>query len=118
MKTETVNIILYCEKWKQTVEFYRDIIGFQEKMANNWLIEFEVAEHVCLSVAKASATSINSAGGAGITVTFKVPDTHIMWDTLNDKGVKVTPIRQSRLGGQAFFLRDPEGNRLEFWSAA
>ena len=28
----------------------------------------------------------------------------------------VEPLRDSRLGGQAFFLRDPEGNRLEFWS--
>lgn len=29
--------------------------------------------------------------------------------------MKVKPLRDNRLGGQAFFLRDPEGNRLEFW---
>jgi catechol 2,3-dioxygenase-like lactoylglutathione lyase family enzyme len=29
---------------------------------------------------------------------------------------EVAPIRDNYLGGQAFFLRDPEGNRLEFWS--
>lgn len=32
------------------------------------------------------------------------------------KDVKAEPLRNNRMGGLAFFLRDPEGNRLEFWA--
>ena len=39
-----------------------------------------------------------------------------VWQDLLGKNVKVEPLRDSRLGGLAFFLSDPEGNRLEFWS--
>ncbi|MDD2600348.1 MAG: VOC family protein [Kiritimatiellae bacterium] len=117
MKPEIVNIILYCDQWQDTIYFYRDTIGFPVNMANSWLVEFKVTEYTCLSVANASATSIRSAGGAGITVTFKVPDLQGVWSALADKGVAVGPIRPSSLGGQAFFLHDPEKNRLEFWSA-
>ena len=116
MKPEIVNIILYCAQWHETIRFYRDTIGFPVNMANNWLVEFQVTAQTCLSVANESATSIRSAAGAGITVTFKVPDLHSIWRTLTDKGVAVDPIRPSSLGGQAFFLHDPEKNRLEFWS--
>ncbi len=116
MKPEIVNVILYCARWHETVRFYRDTIGFPARMMCDWLVAFDVAPNVHLSVADESATSIKSAGGAGITVTFKVPDVHGAWRRLTDKGVKVGAIRHSCLGGEAFFLHDPEGNRLEFWS--
>ena len=56
------------------------------------------------------------SGGAGITVTFKVANVRGVWQDLLGKDVKVEPIRDNRFGGLAFFLRDPEGHRLEFWS--
>jgi catechol-2,3-dioxygenase len=112
----SMNVILYCDKWGETVSFYRDTIGFPIKMATDWLMEFEVGPNACLSVADAKRTSIPSAGGAGITVTFKVTNLRSVWQELAHKNVRVDPIRDNRLGGHAFFLRDPEGNRLEFWS--
>lgn len=111
-----MNVILYCKRWDETVSFYRDTTGFPINMATDWLVEFEVGPNTCLSVADTQRTSIGSAGGAGITVTFKVANLRSVWQELVDKNVGVDPIRDNRLGGHAFFLRDPEGHRLEFWS--
>lgn len=111
-----MNVILYCDKWADTVSFFRDTIGFPITMTTDWLVEFEVGPHAFLSVANTKRTSICSAGGAGITVTFKVADLRSVWQELVAKNVRVDPIRDTRLGGHAFFLRDPEGHRLEFWS--
>ncbi len=112
-----MNTILYCRKWGETVAFYRDTLGFPVTMATDWLVEFETGPGACLSIADAKRASVNAVEGAGITVTFKVDDVRRVWQTLRRKHVKTDPIRDCRLGGQAFFLRDPEGHRLEFWSA-
>jgi catechol 2,3-dioxygenase-like lactoylglutathione lyase family enzyme len=111
-----MNVILYCRQWGEAVAFYRDKLGFPTKLATFWLVEFEVAPNTYLSVADAKRTSIQPSDGAGITVTFKVADVRGVWQDLLGKDVKVEPIRDNHLGGQAFFLRDPDGNRLEFWS--
>ena len=72
-------------------------------MATDWLMEFEVGPNECLGVADGKRTSICSAGGAGITVTFRVANLRSVWQELADKNVRVDPIRDNRLGGHAFF---------------
>ncbi|MDF7800102.1 methyltransferase domain-containing protein [Pontiellaceae bacterium B1224] len=116
MDIEIVNTILYCERWSETVAFYRDVLALPVKAGTGWLVEFAVASNACLSVADARRTSIQSGSGAGITLTFKVANLHDMHEELGSKRIAVEPIRDCRMGGQAFFLRDPEGNRLEFWA--
>lgn len=111
-----MNVILYCRGWDERVSFYRDTIGFPMNMATDWLVEFEVGPNTCLSVADTQRTSTGAAGGAGITVTFNVAKLRSVWQELVDKNVRDDPIRDNRLGGHAFFLRDPEVHRLEFWS--
>ncbi len=113
---DSMNVILYCRRWREAVAFYRDVLGFRTRTAADWLVEFEAGPHMCLSVADAGRTSMQPAEGAGITVTFKVADARSAWQELANRSVKAGPLRDSRLGGQAFFLRDPEGNRLEIWS--
>jgi catechol-2,3-dioxygenase len=111
-----MNVILYCRQWGEAVAFYRNTLGFPPKLETDWLVEFEVGPNQRLSVADAKRTSIQPSSGVGITVTFKVSNVRGVWQDLLDKNVKVEPLRDNRLGGVAFFLRDPEGNRLEFWS--
>jgi len=111
-----MNVILYCRQWSEAVAFYRDTLGFPPKLATDWLVEFEAGPDLCLSVADAKRTTIQPAGGAGITVTFRVANVRGVWQDLLGKDVKVEPLRDNRFGGLAFFLRDPEGHRLEFWS--
>ena len=118
MEIKTTNTILYCKKWRETVTFYHKVIGLTPKTESSWMIEFVLTPTSCLSVADAKRTSIRPASGAGITLTFQVPDLTDTWRTLTERDIQVDPIRDCRMGGQAFFLRDPEGNRLEFWSDA
>ncbi|MDZ8118247.1 methyltransferase domain-containing protein [Pontiella agarivorans] len=116
MKLEAANTILYCKHWPETVAFYRHQIGLQEKGSTDWMVEFFLTPTACLSVADASRTSILPNLGKGITLTFKVFDLHAVWQQLKDRNIAVDPIRNCTMGGEAFFLRDPEGNRLEFWA--
>ncbi|NQU37032.1 MAG: VOC family protein [Actinobacteria bacterium] len=116
MNIETVNTILYCEQWDRTTVFYRDILGLSVKTATDWLVEFSITPNACLSLAHAERTSIRPAAGAGITLTFKVADLWAARQSLVDRNVAVDPVRECHMGGRAFFLRDPDGNRLEIWS--
>lgn len=116
-EVRTVNTILYCRRWPETVAFYRDTVGFTPVFQNDWLVEFEVTAEAHLSVADERRTSVKSAGGRGITVTFQVDSVDEMWRRLRARGVAGGEIRQYAWGGRGFFLNDPEGNRLEVWSA-
>jgi catechol 2,3-dioxygenase-like lactoylglutathione lyase family enzyme len=116
MTVETFNTILYCTHWSENVAFYRDVLNFPILGTTDWLVEFAVSGQARLSVADAERTSMQSAGGAGITLTFKVDDLPETYQKLLDKNIEVDPIRNCKMGGQAFFFHDPEGTRLECWS--
>ena len=116
MNIEASNTILYCEQWRETTAFYRDALGLSKTAATDWLVEFQLTPTSRLGVADAKRTSIRPAEGAGITLTFKVADLRAVHENLRHKGIEVDPIRDCKMGGQAFFLHDPEGNRLEFWA--
>ena len=112
-----VNTILYCRHWQETVAFYRDILGFPVTFENDWFVEFEVNAYARLSVANEQRATIKSAGGQGVTIAFQVDQADAVWQNLLAKGVKAGKIRDHPWGGRAFFLFDPEGNRIEVWSA-
>lgn len=119
MKREAIrviNTILYCQKWQDTVSFYRDILGFPVTFENNWFVEFEVSAHARLSVANEERATVKSARGQGLTLAFQVEDADETWQDLIDRGLSVGKIADHPWGGRAFFLYDPEGNRLEVWS--
>lgn len=110
-----VNTILYCNKWKETIAFYRDTLGFPVSFTKEWFVEFEVNETSRLSVAEASRTSIDSSEGKGITISMKVDDIYATYGTLKAKGIQQIIIKE-HWGSKVIYLYDPEGNRLEFWS--
>lgn len=78
-------------------------------------MEFRVSEQSYLSVADEGRTSVRSSGGDGVTVSFRVEDAEGLRRELIAKGAVPGVMRQV-WGSRAFFIRDPEGNRLEFWS--
>jgi catechol 2,3-dioxygenase-like lactoylglutathione lyase family enzyme len=45
------NTILYARRWKETVAFYRDFLGFEIAFQNDWFVEFRLAHALFLSVA-------------------------------------------------------------------
>ena len=114
MKIKAVNTILYCRNWKETVAFYRDGIKLLQLSSNDWFVEFKLNEAARLSVANEARTTIKSGEGKGITISLQVADVAHVQAELAEAGISSTPIKEV-WGSKAIYVRDPEGNRLEFW---
>ncbi len=111
----TLNAILYCHKWKETVAFYADVLQLDVHFSNDRFVEFQVGAGVRISVANQARATIKSAGGKGITLAFQIDDVPAMHTLLTESGADPTPI-QLRWGSQVFYCHDPEGYRIEFWT--
>ena len=114
MKIHRTNTILYCDRWDATVKFYREVIDLSVLLEKEWFVEFQLTDDSCLSVADAARTSVGSAGGKGITLSWQVANIDAVYDQMVSHGIDVTPI-QSTWGARTFYLFDPEGHRIECW---
>lgn len=117
MIVERTNTILYCTNWQETVDFYRDVFCFVVSHETDWFIEFQVAPGSYLSVADTRKATIVSNAGRGITLAWKVQDIQAVHAELEQKGIRVTPLKQ-KWGAGVFYLHDPEGHRIELWQTA
>jgi predicted enzyme related to lactoylglutathione lyase len=115
MHIKSANIILYCKKWEETVAFYRTGLTLPITTSTEWFVEFKLTESSRLSVADESRTSIKSGSGQGITIGLQVRDIKAHRTRLEDAGLNPTAIKEI-WGAKAFYVFDPEGNRIEFWS--
>ena len=111
----TTNTILYCQNWEETVNFYRRL-EFPITFSSDWFVEFQLTGSAHLSIADERRATIKSSGGAGITLTLQVDNADDTWQWLNDKGVKLGPVKDHAWGARVFYFFDPEGHRLEVWS--
>jgi catechol 2,3-dioxygenase-like lactoylglutathione lyase family enzyme len=111
---QTANTILYCRRWRSTMRFYRDLLGFPIHHAADWFVEFQVTEDSFISIADAARSTIVGSDGNGITLTFQVTDLNRAHRNLTASGIAVGPIL-SRWGARVFYFHDPEGHRLEAW---
>ena len=114
MKVKAANTILYCKKWDETVAFYRYVLKLPIISSNDWFVEFKLNEMSRLSVANEARTSIDSGDGKGITISLQIVDIEQMQADLLNAGITSTPIKEV-WGAKTIYIRDPEGNRLEFW---
>jgi catechol 2,3-dioxygenase-like lactoylglutathione lyase family enzyme len=113
----TANTILYCRAWQATVAFYRDRLGLPITFESDWFVEFALAPGARLSIADERRATIKSSGGAGITLTFQVEDARAVREALVTAGLEPGPLKEHGWGAWVFYLRDPEGHRLEVWSS-
>ena len=109
------NTILYCNHWKETVTFYRDRIGVEVAFQNDWLVEFSLTRTAFLSIADQSRTTMSSADGRGITLSFEIDNLEKAHRKMAKEGLSPTAIRSQVLGADVFYLFDPEGTRIELW---
>jgi predicted enzyme related to lactoylglutathione lyase len=109
------NTILYCDRWEETVRFYREVVKLPVLTGKSWFVEFQLTPGACLSVADAAHASIDSAGGAGVTLSWRVEDVDAVRKRLMAGGIDVTSPRMI-WGARSCFLFDPEGNRIELWT--
>lgn len=114
MKIRAANTILYCRKWEETVAFYRDGVKLPILSSTNWFVEFKLNETSRLSVANEARTSIKSGDGKGVTISLQITDLERVQTDLLNAGIQSTPVKEV-WGAKAIYVRDPEGNRLEFW---
>jgi catechol 2,3-dioxygenase-like lactoylglutathione lyase family enzyme len=110
------NTILYCQQWDATVRFYRDRLRLPVTFANDWFVEFRLAEGAYLSIANAARATIQPAHGDGITLSWQVADIEEAQRQLRSAGIDTTPIAP-KWGAQVLYLHDPEGHRLELWQS-
>ena len=115
MKIKAANTILYSKHWTETVSFYRDGLKLRILSSTDWFLEFKLNEAARLSVANEARASIKSGNGKGITISLQVSDIEQTRAELLDAGIIPTPIKEI-WGSKAIYVRDPEGNRLEFWA--
>jgi len=112
------NTILYCRRWKETVAFYRERLGLESAFECDWFVEFCLTPTAFLSVADQSRTTLESAGGKGITLSFKIDDLHAAHHVFVADGLAPTEVRSQVMGADVFYIFDPEGTRIEFWCPA
>jgi catechol 2,3-dioxygenase-like lactoylglutathione lyase family enzyme len=115
VKIKAANTILYCKKWQETIAFYKDGLKLLVISSNDWFVEFKLNEMSRLSVADETRASIKSGDGKGITISLQVIDIEQTRTELMEAGIMPTPIKEV-WGSKAIYVRDPEGNRLEFWA--
>jgi catechol 2,3-dioxygenase-like lactoylglutathione lyase family enzyme len=115
LQIERSNTVLYCAAWRETIAFYRDVIGLSVAADNTWFVEFRLTDTAFLSVADSSRASIADVGGQGITLTLRVADVDAVHAELAQRGVAVTPVSE-RWNARVCYCNDPEGHRIEFWS--
>ncbi|MFN8453174.1 MAG: VOC family protein [Anaerolineae bacterium] len=113
---KSINTILYCQKWSETVAFYRDVLKLEVNFASDWFIEFRVGETAFVSVADERRATIKSGAGAGLTITLQVEEIESAWHYLRRQGLEPGPIKEHAWSALVFYFYDPEGHRLELWS--
>jgi predicted enzyme related to lactoylglutathione lyase len=116
MDIRTVNTILYCNKWNETVDFYKTHLRLPITTSLEWFVEFKLNETSRLSIANTARASIGSSGGKGITITMEVDDIKTTHSYLEEAGLNPTAIIDHAWGSKVVYIYDPEGHRLEFWS--
>ena len=115
LSIERTNTVLYCERWPETVAFYRTVLGLGVAFENDWFVEFQLTSSSLLSIANASRATIGAVDGQGVTLTWRVPKLRETRTVLQTRGVVVTEIK-SRWGADVFYCHDPEGHRIELWA--
>jgi len=109
------NTILYCDRWRETVDFYRRVLALPVTVDKDWFVELRLTPHSFVSIADTRRATIESGAGRGVTLTLQVEDVYAMHEKLAAAGVEPGPVKRHPWGALGFFCRDPEGHRLEFW---
>ena len=113
IRLKNINHITYNVKDKEAaLQWYQEILGLQQipKMVNSdhlyWLqLPSGAMVHIIENVDAPSAPSHHTA--------FEVDDIEASRVDLIKKGIETTDIQTRNDGQRAFYLNDPDGNRIE-----
>jgi uncharacterized glyoxalase superfamily protein PhnB len=117
LNIKSTNTILYCKKWQETVDFYKDLLKFPVTFSSEWFVEFKLAASAHLSIADEQRATVKSCEGQGITLALQVEDIDEAWKNLHETGLCPGPVKEHAWGAKVFYFFDPEGHRIEVWSS-
>ena len=117
LKIKNSNTILYCNNWQETVTFYKTKLCLAASVEKDWFVEFQLTESSFLSIANSQNTSVKSSKGKGLTITFEVDDIVQSYQKLLGAGLNPSSVKDHSWGAKVVYIFDPEGIRLEVWSA-
>ena len=113
---ERTNTILYCEHWIDTVAFYRDTLGLTATHTTDWFVEVHLTGTAHLSLANAASATITAGHGAGLTLSWQINNLDAIHQSLSRAGIATTTPAH-RWNSTYIELHDPEGTRIELWTA-
>jgi catechol 2,3-dioxygenase-like lactoylglutathione lyase family enzyme len=112
------HVVIYSKKWKECVSFYRDILGFPVIFSNNIFVELEAAPGSRIGLLDATRTRRSPGNYDNFILSFCVSDVEETRELLQVRYPELSQVKQHPWGAKVFELKDPEGRRLEFWSAS
>lgn len=116
LSLQAVNTILYTDRFDECRSFYQAMPGFAVNVSMDWFVEFR-AGPAFVSIAQASRTRIDAGDGTGLTLTFRVDDADVAHRALREAGFTPDEPGDHAWGARTFYLYDPDGRRIEFWSS-
>ncbi len=114
----TTNTILYCKKWKETVEFYMNQLKLPVLFSTDWFVEFGLNAMSRLSIADEKRSAVKGCGGLGVTIALEVEDIEVVREHAEKADMKPTQLKIHPWGAQVFYIFDPEGHRIEIWQSS
>jgi catechol 2,3-dioxygenase-like lactoylglutathione lyase family enzyme len=117
MQITANSTILYCSHWRESLHFYREVLGLPTSYEkDDWFIELRISGFAHLSLADAARCTIPAGNGVGVTLSWCIEDLEELRDKLVKANVNVTEISSGGWRLPYFYAYDPEGTRIEFWS--
>lgn len=117
LNIKSANTIIYCSNWNACKRFYSEVLKLEIRFQkDDWFIEYKLRNGSCLSIADETRCTIDPALGKGLTLSFFVDNLEELHRYFEEHKVEVTAIKTNSWRAPFFFARDPDGNRIEFWS--
>jgi catechol 2,3-dioxygenase-like lactoylglutathione lyase family enzyme len=113
---ESFHTVLFCREWDACVNFYREVLGFEEVAARAGFVEVQVTPESRIGLLRHKEGDAAANLYTSMILSFKVGNVVQMHQILSKRCKGVTKLRRHPWGARLFELRDPEGRRLEFWT--
>jgi len=107
--------VLYCQKWKECISFYQDVLGFPIVFANNILVEVEPKVNTRIGLIDVSRTKRKFTAPENIILSFQVASIEKAYACLKERYRGILEIKSHPWGAKLIELKDPEGRIIEFW---
>lgn len=113
---ESFHTVLFCKEWDACVNFYREVLGFEEVAARAGFVEVQVTPESRIGLLRHKKEGGAANLDTSMILSFKVEDVGKIHQILSERCKGIGELRRHPWGARLFELRDPEGRRLEFWT--